>query len=1245
MRKLINFIMVVSFMWSSKLMAQVSVDYNWQNVVIGGGGFVSSIIADPNDQNIFYARTDVGGAYRWNEATQSWIPLLDWVSSDQKGYLGVDGIAIDPNVPGRVYMLLGIGYLNDGESAFVRSDDYGNTWEVFDITSTFKAHGNGMGRSNGERLAVDPNNSNIIFAGTRYNGLWKSTNLGTSWTQLSLDYTPNIDRGIHESGVCTIVFDKSDASGGVTQTIYAGLSRETNNVFVSNDGGNSWSLINGQPTTAEIRPQRMALTSDGRYLYITYGNGGGPHPMLWDGVTDYFNRGAVYKYDTEEGTWTDISPENFMQDLDYIEEGDDQIHYGAYSGISIDPNNENRVLATSINSWRAPQFWYIDGSWVDSWGDNIYLSEDGGETWREMFRYYWMDGGYYPDYEMINENGYPWIIGEKIHWNGAIVIDPFNSNRAFVPSGNGIFSTNNLLDYYTTTEWVDGVQDTLYHGKATWKFTSAGVEETVPLDLVSLPDGPLVSVIGDYDGFVHEDLDEPSQYGRLPTTVNGAETHLGTTTGLAYAAQNPDIMAKASSNSATVYNNSVSICGVQLSSDGGLSWNQIYAEPTGVSVTPAEGTFFKGEVAISADGAVVYWSPMSKQSDGTSINEAYHPELFRYVNSGWSKCTGVEFSCDPEADFVNVNVVYAYNPEDGYMYVSEDKGENFEQRAYVGIDGYKTMRAVPDHEGDIWIPLGDGGLARSTDAGVTFSTISNVTWCEAIGFGKEADGADFPTVFIYGTIGGTTGVLRSTDQGASWVRVNDDEHEYGGPGDASLVIGDMNVFGRVYMTTAGRGIVYGEPTGTTVSVTGITVSPTSVTVSVGGTTQLSATVSPSNATNTAVTWTSSNSNIATVSSTGLVTGIAAGTVTITVTTVDGGYEAFAQVDVSSVAVTGVSVTPTSVTLDPGETYQLSATVSPSDASNQDVNWSSGDVSIATVDDNGLVTAVSNGTTDITVTTDDGGYTASATITVNYVDIPVTGVELTPSSLTVSVDGTGQLTATVLPTTANNQVVYFSTSDASVATVDETGLVTGIAEGTATITVTTDDGNYTAEAIITVIDGGTTLCEDPVSISIPFSYDGAGQYCWVTTTEMDYVNSWNLNELTINGVDYTNMWSNDLPEAINGEWIIYYDGSYPWSHFEIPQAKSAMTLNETKNMDEISIEIYPNPFSTSFSLVFSETAEISSIEIIDKLGKTLEVISKSEVQPVMELGNDLSSGVYYVILRSTDNVQTFIMHKY
>ncbi|HET6557263.1 MAG TPA: hypothetical protein VFG54_08105, partial [Prolixibacteraceae bacterium] len=101
--------------------------YQWKNVIIGGGGFVTGIVTCPTKQNLIFAKTDVGGAYRWVEETQSWKALTDWVSTTEKGYLGIESIAIDPQNPSRVYMSAGLEYFST-PSAIFYSDDYGDTF-------------------------------------------------------------------------------------------------------------------------------------------------------------------------------------------------------------------------------------------------------------------------------------------------------------------------------------------------------------------------------------------------------------------------------------------------------------------------------------------------------------------------------------------------------------------------------------------------------------------------------------------------------------------------------------------------------------------------------------------------------------------------------------------------------------------------------------------------------------------------------------------------------------------------------------------------------------------------------------------------------------------------------------------------------------------------------------------------------------------------------------------------------------
>ena len=165
-----------------------------------------------------------------------------------------------------------------------------------------------------------------------------------------------------------------------------------------------------------------------------------------------------------------------------------------------------------------------------------------------------------------------------------------------------------------------------------------------------------------------------------------------------------------------------------------------------------------------------------------------------------------------------------------------------------------------------------------------------------------------------------------------------------------------------------------------VAVTGVTLNETSASIVVGTTETLTAIVAPDNATNKNVTWTSSDEGVATVAD-GVVTAVAAGTATITATTVEGGFSATCTVTVTPVAVTGVTLNKTSASIVAGTTETLTATVAPDNATNKNVTWTSSNTSVATVDDAGVVTAVAAGTATITVTTEDGGKTATCEVTV------------------------------------------------------------------------------------------------------------------------------------------------------------------------------------------------------------------------------------------------------------------------
>lgn len=248
----------------------------------------------------------------------------------------------------------------------------------------------------------------------------------------------------------------------------------------------------------------------------------------------------------------------------------------------------------------------------------------------------------------------------------------------------------------------------------------------------------------------------------------------------------------------------------------------------------------------------------------------------------------------------------------------------------------------------------------------------------------------------------------------------------------------------------------------TIAVTGVSLNQSSISLTLGGTSVLTATVAPSNATNKTVTWSSSNTAVATVNN-GTVTAVSNGTATITATTASGGYKASCTVTVTT-PVTGISVAPTTASLNPGGSQQLAATISPVTATNKTYSWASSNTGVATVNASGLVTAVANGTATITATTADGGHKASCTVSVTT---PTSGVTLSPTATTIIKGKTQQLTATVAPATASDKSLTWTSSNTSVATVNSSGLVTGVAAGSATITATTANGGHKATCAVTV----------------------------------------------------------------------------------------------------------------------------------------------------------------------------------
>lgn len=260
-----------------------------------------------------------------------------------------------------------------------------------------------------------------------------------------------------------------------------------------------------------------------------------------------------------------------------------------------------------------------------------------------------------------------------------------------------------------------------------------------------------------------------------------------------------------------------------------------------------------------------------------------------------------------------------------------------------------------------------------------------------------------------------------------------------------------------------------------VPVEGVTLNKQSSSIDVGATETIAANVLPANASDKRVTWSAEGESISIVPNGNacVVTGVAEGSGEVTATTVDGGFTDSCTFTVSPVAVTGVTLSDSTATLAPQETKTLTATIAPENATDKGVTWSKtgNNISIAADGLECVVTAVSDGEGTVTVTTDDGSFTATCTFTVSST-IAVTGVSLDESEIAVEVGESQTLTATITPANATNKTVTWSTSSQDV-TLTPDGLtceVTGAAEGSAVVTVTTQDGSYTDTASVTVEPG-------------------------------------------------------------------------------------------------------------------------------------------------------------------------------
>jgi hypothetical protein len=689
--------------------------YAWKNVKILGGGFVSGIVFSLAQPDLVYARTDVGGAYRLSAESQRWVPMTDWIGRNEANWMGIESIAADPTDGRRVYLAAGT-YVTAGNGVMLRSSDAGNTWERHPIGVPMG--GNAEGRSMGERLAIDPNLPSTLYFASR-SGLWKSADEARNWSPVAS--FPGV--GATNLGLSFVTFDPASGHAGQpTSTFYVGVATTTAlSLYRTTDAGSSFVPVPGQPAPG-LMPHHAVFDRCG-VLYLAYNNGPGPN-----GIT----RGAIWKYDTAKGTWTDISPRPGCN--------------CGYGGISVDTANPSTLIVSTIDLW-AP--------------DEIYRSTDAGISWNAL-----------GSKAIRDVAGARWLYWHgrtpsATGWMGDIEIDPFHPNRVLYVTGQGIWATDDV-----TAADADGATH--------WSFSSDGLEETVALDLISPPEGAhLLSAVGDIAGFRHDDLDisPPSGMYSQPIFAN--------TTALDFAENNPSLVVRVGTASG-----SVSARRGAFSLDGGTTWTAFATEPSGSTGA--------GTIAVSADGSTWVWSP---QVGAVSYS--------RDRAATWTAAAGLPANAENSkvaADRVNSGTFYLARSNLTQLYVSTDGGATWTARATLPR-GAGRPRPVFGAEGDVWITT-NAGLYHSVDSGLTANAVAGVDAASAVGFGQAAPGKTYPAVYVAGSFQRSAGIHRSDDAGATFQRIDDPEHQFGW---ISHISGDRRVYGRAYLGSGGRGILYGDP--------------------------------------------------------------------------------------------------------------------------------------------------------------------------------------------------------------------------------------------------------------------------------------------------------------------------------------------------------------------------------------------------------------------------------------------------
>lgn len=733
--------------------------YVWDSVNIGGGGMVTGLIFHPTEPNLLYARTDVGGVYRRDYEKDQWIPLMDEFKIEDWNSFSVNGFCIDPSDPDVIYAACGGVWYTAGR--VYKSTDRGKTWKKLPLAPLFIAND---GRLDGECIAVDPADSDTVYCGTAYEGLFVSHDGGESWANVvsvpTTEKKPttqeeyNTSKGI---GIRSVYFMPRDGGYTICASVYG------KGIYASTDGGASWRLLEGSPT----RARRMTAYRGKLYVSCRIDADSG------------FDDG-LYCYDG--GKWESAAPQ---------------------SGIEMNGITAGRVGGRDILYCAANK------------GSKLFVKEEDGE-WQTVF------SGNTTDYNDVEEH-MPWITMHAKKWGGAmgsyvggLALNPNGGDRAELWLGDG------------WSVWCnpDAMNDRVFYAEC------KNLEETVVNTVCAPPGGDTLLITGiyDYGGLRHsadnaEGVDANAQTtDKIYTSDPVREDAFiwGTSlTSADYCAGDTRFMA----HFTDTYKNGVSSDNagsfgvVALSEDYGATWNK-YG-------WVQDGSFYGGCVAVGAEvGSNGYPTVIAIQkSDGSSTAYAKRSTDFgrtwtniqslptNLISGSYQKNRNII-----AADRVNGNKFYVFDKRNGDFYYSHDGGASFTRSAdkvtLVSQGGAPSdeylnndIEANPNAEGDVVFLSYANGLFRSTDSGRTIKKVEGPTRVAGFSWGAETD-EGITSAFVLATVDGRRGIYRSDDNLKTWIYAANADMGLGCM--ATCIEGDKRVFGRVYVGTSGRGVLYAD---------------------------------------------------------------------------------------------------------------------------------------------------------------------------------------------------------------------------------------------------------------------------------------------------------------------------------------------------------------------------------------------------------------------------------------------------